>query len=534
MSTSPPESGIAAAPSTDRRSILLVFAGLLITMLLASLDQTIFSTALPTIVGELNGVDQMVWVTTSYILASTIMMPLYGKLGDLIGRKGLFIGAISLFIAGSIIGGSATSMGWLIAGRTVQGLGGGGLMLLSQAIIADVVPARERGKYMGVMGAVFAVSSVAGPLLGGWFTESVGWRWAFWMNVPLGMLAIAAAAFFLRLPQGSSTKPRFDVMGMALLALSATCLILFTTWGGRTYAWDSTTILSLIASTVVAAILFVLVERRATEPIIPLHLFADRNFNLTTSAGLIVGVSMFGVLGYMPTYLQMVTGVNATQAGFLMIPMMAGMLVTSIGSGQLVSRTGRYKWLPITGAAVIGVALVLLSTMDPANPAWVLCAYVAVLGVGLGMSMQLLVLIVQNSFPAKEVGTATASNNFFRQIGASLGSSIVGSLFASRLADLLAERMGHGNAGGSGMGVNSLTPATLNELPEQVREIIIGAYNDALAPIFLYMVPLLGVAVVLLSFVHEKPLATRLERDLPTESEAPDEPRDHAGEKAPV
>jgi len=505
----PEASANAATPG--KRNILLVFAGLMVTMLLASLDQTIFSTALPTIVGELNGVDHMLWVTTAYILASTIMLPVYGKLGDLIGRKGLFIGAISVFILGSIVGGLAPDMTWLIIGRAVQGLGGGGLMILSQAIIADVVPARERGKYMGIMGGVFALSSVAGPLLGGWFTEGIGWRWAFWMNIPLGALAIVTAVFFLRLPKVDHAKPKLDVAGMGLLALASTGLVLTSTWGGTTYDWDSLLILSLIFGTIVAAVAFVMVERRAAEPIMPLHLFRDRNFNLTTTAGLITGIAMFGALAYLPTYLQMVTGANATEAGFLMIPMMAALLISSIGSGWLVSKFGHYKWMPIAGTIIVGIALVLLSTMTPSLPLWILCSYLAVMGLGLGLSMQILILIVQNSFPNSQVGTATASNNYFRQIGASLGAAVVGSLFAARLTELLSNRMPAGTGAGS---ANSFTPGAVRELPDAVRQIIIGGYNDALTPVFLYMVPLVIVAAILLCFVTEKPLATSIERDI--------------------
>jgi EmrB/QacA subfamily drug resistance transporter len=505
--------------SEDRRSILLIFAGLMVTMLLASLDQTIFSTALPTIVGELNGVNHMLWVTTAYILASTIMLPVYGKVGDLIGRKSLFIGAILLFIAGSVIGGLAQDMTWLITGRAVQGLGGGGLMILAQAIIADVVPARQRGRYMGIMGGVFALSSVAGPLLGGFFTEGIGWRWAFWMNVPLGILAIASAALFLHLPQVERARPDLDVTGMALLALTSTGLVLTTTWGGTTYAWNSPLILAMAVATVAAAVAFVVVERRAEEPVMPPHLFRDRNFNLTTVAGLIIGISMFGALAYLPTYLQMVTGAGATKAGFLMIPMMAGLLVTSIAAGQLVSKTGRYKYLPIVGSAIVAVALVLLSTMTAGMPVAAICGYLAVMGVGLGMSMQILVLIVQNSFPVTEVGTATASNNYFRQIGASLGSAVVGTLFVDRLTSLLAGRAGSTAASGR---ENSLTPEVVRNLPAGARDIIVGAYNDALTPVFLYMVPLMAIAVILLLFVQEKPLATTIERDIPATSAAID------------
>jgi EmrB/QacA subfamily drug resistance transporter len=500
------------AASRNKRNILLVFAGLMVTMLLASLDQTIFSTALPTIVGQLHGVDQMLWVTTAYILASTIMLPVYGKLGDLIGRKGLFISAISIFIIGSVIGALAPGMTELIVGRAIQGLGGGGLMLLSQAIIADVVPARERGRYMGIMGGVFALSSVAGPLLGGWFTEGPGWEWCLWMNVPLGILAIASAVFFLKLPKGGSAKPRLDFAGMGLLALASTGLVLVTTWGGNTYDWNSPTIISLIIGTVVAAVAFVLVERRAAEPIMPLHLFRQRNFNLTTLAGLMIGVAMFGAIGYLPTYLQMVTGADATQAGLLMIPMMAALLITSIGSGQLVSKTGHYKWLPIVGTLVVGASLVLLSTMTAGLAVWVICVYLAIMGLGLGMSMQILILVVQNTFPNREVGTATAANNYFRQIGASLGSAVVGSLFVTRLTHLLGERLPSAAAQSTG-GANSFTPEMVRHLPAALRDIIVGSYNDALTPVFLYMVPLMVVAAILLLFVVEKPLATTIEHD---------------------
>jgi EmrB/QacA subfamily drug resistance transporter len=511
--TAPPQGTSHAAPAATKRSILLVFAGLMVTMLLASLDQTIFSTALPTIVGELHGVDHMIWVTTAYILASTIMLPVYGKLGDLIGRKGLFIAAIGLFIAGSVVGGLSHDMTQLIVGRAIQGLGGGGLMILSQAIIADVVPARERGKYMGIMGGVFALSSVAGPLLGGYFTDGIGWRWAFWMNVPLGILAIASAVFFLRLPKRAQGKPRIDGYGMALLAIASTCLVLVTTWGGNTYDWGSPQIIGLLIGLAVAGTAFVLVERRAAEPIMPLHLFRQPNFVLTTIAGLITGIAMFGALAYLPTYLQMVTGANATQAGFLMIPMMAGLLVTSIVSGQVVSRTGKYKLFPIVGTVIVAGALALMSTMTAGMAVWIICVYLGIMGIGLGMSMQILILIVQNTFPISEVGTATASNNYFRQIGASLGASIVGSLFVAKLTTLLGDRLpaGSGSATGS---TNSLTPEAVKHLPAAIHDVIIGAYNDALTPIFLIMVPLVLVAAVLLLFVKEKPLATTIERDI--------------------
>ncbi|MGX9901429.1 MDR family MFS transporter [Arthrobacter sp. SA17] len=469
-----------AGQAPGKQHVVLVFVGLMLSMLLAALNQTVLSTALPTIVGELHGVSDMLWVITAFILTSTISMPVYGKLGDLMGRKSLLIAAIILFMIGSVIGALATDMGVLITARVIQGLGGGGLMILSQAVIADVVPPRERGKYMGMMGGVFAIASVAGPLLGGWFTEGPGWRWVFWINIPLGLLALAGAAFFLKVPKHAG-KPKLDLGGMLLMAAATTCLVLFATWGGSKYDWNDPIILSLIAGTVLSAAAFVLVERRTAEPIMPLHLFKDLNFNLSTLAGLLIGVAMYGAIGYLPTYLQMAFSVNATESGLLMIPMMGALLVASVISGQLVSRTGRYKWMPISGALLVAAALVLLSTLTPESPLWEICAYLAVMGLGLGLSMQILVLVVQNSFPLREVGTATASNNFFRQIGATLGSAVVGSLFASRLAELLTERLPAAATGGAG-GSNSLTPAMVSKLPDGIKDLIISSYNDALAP----------------------------------------------------
>jgi len=514
--TPAPRSTQAAAPQ-----ITLLFIGLMLAMLLAALNQTVLSTALPTIVGELDGVDLMPWVITSYILTSTIVMPLYGRVGDQIGRRSLLVAAILLFMVGSVIGAVAENIYVLIIGRGVQGLGGGGLMLLSQAIIADVVPARDRGKYMGIMGSVFAVSSVAGPLLGGWLTEGPGWRWAFWMSMPLGVLALFAAWKFMKLPKHlDDAKPRIDHSGMALVSIATTCLVLASTWGGSQYEWGSPMIVGLFAGAAVTGALFVWNESKAAEPIIPLHLFKDRNFNLTTTAGLLTGVAMFGVLGYLPTYLQMSTGVSATAAGLLMTPMMGAMLITSVVSGIYVSRTGTYKWLPIVGSMFMALAMALMSTMTVESPVWVLCIYIAILGTGLGTSMQLLVLIVQNSFPTREVGTATAANNYFRQVGASLGSAIVGNFFAMRLMNLLLDRIPPEAAAGMGGEATSLTPELIHNMPEPLREIVVESYNEALIPIFLFMVPLGVLAAVLLSFVREIPLRTTLEdgeAELPAE-----------------
>lgn len=505
----------ASSPPVDEKPphLGLLFASLMVVMLLASLGQTILSTALPTIVGDLGGVDHMSWVITGFILASTVMMPVYGRISDLFGRKPVLIAAIVLFIAGSALGAAAESMSWLITARVVQGLGGGGLMILAQTSIADVVPARERGKYMGVMGAVFAVSSVAGPLLGGWITEGPGWRWAFSFNIPLGILAIIAVAMFLKLPRRPrEERERIDYLGMILLAGATTCLILVCTWGGTQYDWNSPQILLLCATTLAGAIAFVVAETRASSPVIPLSLFKDRNFTLTTVSGLAVGVAMFGAIGYMPTYIQMVKGVDATQAGLLMTPMMASLLITSIVSGQIVSRTGRYKLFPLVGMLIMGIGLWLLSTLEVSDSTVRMCVFLAVFGAGIGLSMQILVLIVQNSVPNRIVGTATASSNFFRQVGATVGSAVVGSLFISRLKDLLAENLPPLPPQASGsVDANSFTPETVHELPQMIQDPVVQSYNDALLPIFLAMIPLAVVAFLLLLFVEEKPLATRVD-----------------------
>ena len=445
------------------------------------------------------------------------MMPIYGKLGDLLGRKGLFIGALTVFLVGSAIGGLAQDMTWLIVARAVQGIGGGGLMILSQAIIADVVPVRERSKYMGVMGAVFGVSSVAGPLLGGWFTESIGWRWAFWINIPLGLAAIASAAVFLRLPR-HHTKVRFDVWGTITMAIAVTSIILVASWGGTEHEWGSPTINALIVLAVVFSAAFVLAEHRAAEPIIPLSVFRNRNFVLATSAGLFVGVAMFGTIAYLPTYLQMVAGVDATVSGLLMIPMILGLMAAALTTGQLAARTGRYKWMPIASMIVLGVGLWLLSTLTPTTPLWVLLAYLFIVGSGVGLAMQILVLVVQNSFPDRQVGTATGANNFFREIGASLGAAVVGALFTSRLTDLLAERLPEGGQAGD---ANSFTPELVNGMPDALREAVVGAYNDALTPVFAALIPMLVIGLVLAVFIKEVPLRASLE---PAEETGPEEP----------
>ncbi|WP_075725551.1 MDR family MFS transporter [Corynebacterium aquilae] len=501
----------------ENRRIWWILSALMTAMLLASLDQMIFATALPTIVGDLGGVDHMMWVITAYLLAETVMLPIYGKLGDLIGRKGLFIAALSIFLLGSVIGGFAHTMGLLIIGRAVQGIGAGGLMILSQAIIADVVPARERGRYMGVMGGVFGLSAVLGPLLGGWFTEGPGWRWAFWMNLPIGAIAIAVALIKLDIPPKKS-QFRWDYAGTLFMIISASSLILFTTWGGNRYDWSSPQILGLVAVFIVSAIILAVVETRVADPLIPLSFFANRNFLLTTAAGLVIGITMFGVLGYLPTYLQMVHELDATKAGYMMIPMMAGMMGTSIWSGKRITTTGTYRAYPLVGMVVVFIALVLFHRLTPATSLVAIGGYLFILGVGLGLCMQVLVLIVQNTMPLEVVGNATAVNNFFRQIGASLGSALVGGLFVGNLRGLLPDRLAEAmralppaaqqQAQAHGIDPNQITPAAVSHLPGPIKDAFIGAYNDALTPVFLYVMPMVVIAFILLALVKHEPLRT--------------------------
>ncbi|MEU6200027.1 MFS transporter [Streptomyces sp. NPDC047061] len=510
----------APASGLGPRRTRLVFCGLMLALLLAALDQMIVATALPKIVGELHGLDRMSWAITAYLLTATVGLPVYGKLGDLIGRKGVFQFAILAFAVGSALAGRAQSMDQLIAFRAVQGVGAGGLMIGVQAIIADIVPPRQRGRFMGLIGAAFGLASVAGPLLGGYFTDHLTWRWCFYVNVPFGLVTLAVITLVLKLPKPRA-RGRFDVLGALLLATTSTCLVLLTSWGGTEYAWGSRAIIGLGAGAVAATVLFLVVEHHAVEPLIPLRLFRDSVFNVSGLVGLVVGVALFGAASYLPTFLQMVDGASATESGLLMLPMMGGIVGASIVSGQLISHTGRYRIHPVLGGGLSVVGMWLLSRLEVDTPRWQYSIWMAVLGAGIGMVMPVLVLAVQNSVRPADLGTATSANNYFRQIGGSVGAAVFGTLFADRLTDALHRRL-PARAGTRLPDPESLTPQVVHALPPALRDAYIRAYADAMPRIFLYLVPVLLLGLLVACFLKEKPLVSHPTTE--TESEAVNAP----------
>lgn len=512
--------------TANQRGIVAAFIGLAFAMFMGSLDQTIVSTALPTIVGELGSVDHMLWITSAYLLCSTIMMPIYGKIGDRYGRKNLFCGALVLFALGSAICGIGASMPSLVIGRAVQGLGGGGLMILSQAIVADIFPPKERGKYMGVMGATFGVSAVVGPLLGGLFTDHLGWRWCFWINLPIAAVAFILALKCLPCTTGRYGRsrfvrstdacdnnrmvdaPPFDVRGTAFMAVATTCLIVSISWGGNQFAWNSPVILALFGAAALFAFLFALAERKALDPLIPLRFFKNRTFCLATCAGLLLMMGMMGVITYLPTYIQITRGYNATISGYLMLPMMLGIMLTSMVSGFLASKLNRIAWMPVASCVAAAVACVMLSTLTASTSTALLCIYLFALGFGVGLGQQIFVLMVQNEFGIEEVGTATSSNNFFREIGATVGATIIGSVFTSRLTENLGTyTAAWGGIESRGITADSITPAIVRSLDEPLKSAVMNAYNDALTPIYFALAFVLVAATLLALGIREVPLA---------------------------
>ncbi len=488
-----------------RRRVLVIIGALLLGMLLAALDQTIVATALPTIAGDLHGLSELSWVVTAYILASTASTPLWGKLGDLYGRKAFFQVAIVIFLVGSVLSGISHTMGQRIAFRAVQGIGGGGLMITAQAIVGDVVSPRERGRYQGIFGAVFGVTSVIGPLLGGFFVDTLTWRWVFFVNLPVGALALAVTAAVLP-SSGPQVSHVIDYLGTVLLAGAATSLVLLTTLGGTTYAWSSAPIYTLAVLGVVLVGLFVVVEQRATEPVLPLRLFTSRVFTVASLVGFVVGFAMFGAITYLPQYMQVVKGQSPTGSGLQLLPLMAGLLLTSMGSGILISRWGRYKVFPIAGTAVMTLGMWLLSHLAVGTSPLQYTVYMFVLGVGIGGVMQVLVIAVQNVVPYRDLGVATSGVTFFRSIGGSFGTAVFGAIFANQLTGNLVHYLAGTHVPPGFDAEAGASPAALDRLPPAVHSGFVHAYAASLHTVFLSAVPVAAVAFLLSWFLREVPL----------------------------
>ncbi|MGH9212096.1 MAG: MDR family MFS transporter [Acidimicrobiales bacterium] len=478
------------------RRVVLVFVGLMLGLFLAALDATIVATALPTIVGDLGGLDQLSWVVTAYLLAQTVVTPLYGKFGDLYGRKTLFQVAITIFLVGSGLCGAAGSTGQLIVFRAVQGLGAGGLIVLAQAIIADVVSPRERGRYQGYFGAMFGAATVIGPLLGGFLTDHLSWRWVFYVNLPIGIVAVLVTSVVL--PANTRRKHvAIDWPGTVLLSAAIIGLVLLTTWGGTEYTWGSPTIVGLGAVVVALTVAFVAVERRTAEPAIPLRLFRVRTVTIACAVSFVLGVAMFGATTYLPTFLQVANGASASNSGLLLVPLLAGLVGASMLAGQVVTRTGRYRVFPITGMAIASLGMFLLSTLDTDSSRLESGGYMVILGIGIGLVMQIMVLASQNEAPVADLGVATSMVNFFRSVGGSVGVALFGAVVNHRLTDLLGE--------GSTV---AMTPEQIHQLPAGEQAILGSAFADAIGQVFLDALPVVVIGFLLTWLLRETALRT--------------------------
>ncbi len=494
----------------SRRELYTLFGALMLTMLLASLDQTIVGTALPTIVGDLQGMDDYTWVVTAYLIATTASVPLYGKLSDLYGRRPVILTAIVIFLVASALAGLAQNMLQLVLFRGLQGLGGGGLITLAFTVVSDVVSPRERGRYQGFFGAVFGISSVAGPVLGGWLAE-VDWRWIFYINLPLGFAAMIAVNQILRRHHFPTRPHRIDWLGASCLVPAVVSLLLAVTWGGNSYAWDSAVIIGLFGAAAALTVAFLVVEARAEEPILPLRMFKQGTFALASVIALIFGVGMFSGIVYIPLFFQMVRGYSPTESGLLMLPMMCGMVLTSVSSGFVISRLGRYKWFLVAGAVVITAGLWLFTNLHVDTPLWLSSMYLLVLGIGMGMFMQPLVLAMQNIVKLEDLGAGTSTNNFARSLGGAVGTAVLGAVMTARLSGELdanlpaavSELDADQAAAFDESDLNAVmeSPTVVAHLPEPVRIVVQQAFTDGLDRVFLVAACIAGVTIVLTLFM---------------------------------
>jgi len=495
----------AGAPAGTKREVLIVLPGLLLAIMLAMLDQLIVSTALPHIVGTLHGVNHLSWVVTAYVLASTVTTPLYGKLGDMYGRKRLLVLAIVIFLAGSALSGLAASMDQLIVFRAIQGLGAGGLLVGAIATLGDMVSPRERGQYMGYMMAAMMVAMVAGPLVGGYITDSLSWRWIFYINMPVGGAALLYLAATLHMPR-RKVQHKIDYLGAGLLAVAVTAIVLLTTWGGSQYKWTSPQIVGLAVLTVASTIAFCMAERRAAEPVLPLHVFRNLNFTLSSGMSFLFGLTMFGALTFLPLYQQTVQHLSATGSGLMLIPLMLGSMVTTILAGQVTTKTGKYKIFPILGGVGMTAGMLLLTQLGVTTSLFTTGIFFAVLGIGMGFLMNATTIIVQNSVDPQDMGVASSSRTFFQQIGGSIGVSIFGVVFARRLSEDLATRVPGVRLSASG---GQFNPVTVNLLPAAIRHDVFISISHAIQGVFIWVTPAAAAVFLLGWFVREVPLRGR-------------------------
>jgi EmrB/QacA subfamily drug resistance transporter len=519
MSTTEPATAGGPAPASgpgdnapsylSHKQILVILGGLMAGMFLAALDQSIVGTALPQIVSEFNSLDKLSWVVTAYLLTSTASTPLWGKISDLYGRRPLFIAAIVTFLAGSVLAALSQNIEMLIGFRAVQGLGAGGLMSLAFATIGDVIPPRERGKYMGYFGAVFGLSSVAGPLLGGLLTDGPGWRWIFWINLPIGLVALGVVAAVLKLPHVKRSH-KIDYVGAAVVTAAVTTLLLAISWSGPTNGWGNATTIALLVAAVVLAVVFVFVELRVAEPIIPMDLFKGRIFSGYAGFAFLMGVAMFGALIFLPLYLQAVKDMSPTRSGLALLPMIVGIFSASIPSGQLMSKTGRYKIYPIISAVLVATAMLLLSTLSMTTPYWQLAIFMFLMGSGLGLSMQITVTAAQNSVPRQHMGTATSTMTFFRSMGGAIGTAVFGAVLTSRLKDHLADIVPNATQQMLDMlGKAANSVPMLHALKEPMKGWALHGLVDAMGDVFLVSLPFLAIAFILAVITPEQRLAGR-------------------------